>query len=512
MSRWYVGLLALGITALPILLLSPFPTQDGPSHLYAGHVLRHLGDPAYPSLNDAFEYSASATSTWTVHGVIALLLDVVSPFWVEKILVLAFVLLLFAVFSTGTAELLLFPVCALPLFAMSFPLRMGFHSFCLSMPLALLAVALWTGVAGVRRRLVVAACLVAVLPLLHLLATAWALALMGAGSIAWMASSRRVEWRELVILGAASLPLLALVFGFPGSSGFVWQPLGVRLAALMAGGAIVGVGPYALWWSSVPSLVLLGLGLLFLRGGAGASHPKGTGLCRVILAATALVVALVAPEEGAGGAYVGVRYNLLFFLLLLYLLRTWNLPRRADTVLATVFLVLSALHLGRMYSALEPASAAAREIASSAAALENHTSLLVVVAGEWIDSGLTLDSQVRPILHAGEMLGIGADRTVLTFYEGDLPYFPVNFRPEANPFEVLFDRVFFDWGEPEVRWDLLPTWRGGVDYVAVWEEGYLLRSSFAESFGLVLRGRYKEVYRSADLPWVIYGLDGDRVR
>ena len=59
----------------------------------------------------------------------------------------------------------------------------------------------------------------------------------------------------------------------------------------------------------------------------------------------ALAVALFAPEEGAGGAYVGVRYNLLFFLLVLFLFRTWRLPKRVDTVLAVVFVVFSAFHL-----------------------------------------------------------------------------------------------------------------------------------------------------------------------
>jgi hypothetical protein len=356
--------------------------------------------------------------------------------------------------------------------------------------------------------LVLAACLSALLPLLHLLATAWALALMGTGTLAAMASKRRISWRELAILAAASIPFLAVLVAFPGSSAFTWERLDVRLASLMAGGAIVGAGPYALWLSSAPSLILLVLGLLFLRSGPLRGDTGGAVLGRVALLAVALAVALFAPEEGAGGAYVGVRYNLLFFLLLLFLLRTWRLPKRVDAVLAGVFVVFSALHLWSAHTTLKAASAAEREIAASAAVLEDHTTVLVLVAGEWVESGVTLATQIRPLLHAGDLLGVGADRTVLTFYEGEFPFFPVNFRSQSSPFGVLFDRSLFEWDVPEVKWDALATWHGGVDYIAVWDERYILQSpSAAVGFYGSVRRHYAEVYRSALWPWAIYRLD-----
>lgn len=504
--RWCGGIALAVLAALPVLLLSPFPTQDGPSHLYAGHLIRHLGDAGYPAINAAFEYSNAAISTWTVHGIVAVLLGSVSPFWSEKIVVLGFLLPLFGLYAVGPKGSPYFPLCALPLFAVSFPLRMGFYSFCLSMPVALLAVVLWAGVSGLGRRLLPAAALLALLPLLHLLSTAWALALMGVASMVTIANTRRVDWRELAILAVAALPFLAILVSFPGSSGFVWEKAVVRLAALMAGGAIVGGGPYALVLSSAASLVLLVLALLFARGGPHAGDTSGSMLLRLALVAVSLAVALLVPEEGAGGAYIGVRYNLLFFLLLLFLFRGWRLPKSVDAGLSSLFLVLSVVHLASAHTMLSPASAAQREVAASAAALDDHTTLLVAVAGRWVESDVTLETQVRPILHVGDLLGVGADRVVLSFYEGEFPFFPVSFRKEASPFGALFDRSLFGWMAPDVEWDSLATWRGGVDYVGIWGEGFLLRSpEVAAELTRVLRRDYREVYRSADWPWVIYG-------
>ena len=514
-KRWWRGCPILFITALPVLLLSPFPTQDGPSHLYAGHLMRHLGDIHYPAITQAFEFSPSALSTWTVHGMVSLLLGALPPPWVEKIIILLFIGWLSAlfIFARDDEETLFFPVCALPLFVMSFVLRMGFYSFCLSMPLAIHAVSLWTqGSAGSsNRRLFLAACLLALLPLLHLLTAGWALVLMGTATIGSTVTRRDARLREYWVLALASLPLLAVLRAYPGASTpYQWDPIASRLAALFVGGAFAGAGTYALWWSSVPSLALLVLGVLFLRDEvrSGLNIPQAA-LRRVLVVVAAFALALLVPEEGAGGgAYIGVRCNLLFFLLLLSLFRTWRLPARADAVLSVTFLAFSVAHLSSIYTALKPASAAEREIVASASLLQDHETALVVVAGEWVrDANPKLGTQIRPLLHAGDLLGVGTDRIILTFYEGEYRLFPINFKREANPFGVLFDRTLFGWEAPNVRWAAVPTWRGGVDYVGVWDEQYLLSSpSEGVRFRNAICDHYEEVYRSASRPWVIYQL------
>ncbi|MBI1817091.1 MAG: hypothetical protein HYR72_19115 [Deltaproteobacteria bacterium] len=503
--------LPLILTSIPVLLLTPFPTQDGPAHLYAGHVIRHLGSVHYPAIDHAFEWSASALSTWTVHETVSLLLGAMPSLWVETFLVLAFVGGLFwhFLFVAEDTEACFFPQCALPLFAMSFVLRMGFYSFCLSMPVALHTIALWTrdDVGLNARRLLVAGCLLAILPFLHILTAGWTFVLLGAASIASAISERRVSLREFGILAVSSLPLLAVAARYPeASTAYTWERIGVRVAGLMAGGAFAGEG--ALWWSALPSLALLTLGALFLRDeqrnafGAGRAARR-----RLVVVVVALLLALLMPEDGAGGAYIGVRCNLLFFLLLLVVLKTWRLPARLDAALALTFLAFSLVHLSRLYVVLRPASMAEREISDSAALLHDHTKALVVTAGDWMEVGTpTLATQTRPLLHAGDLLGVGADRTILSFYEGELSYFPVNFKRTASPFGALFDRTLYGWTAPGVRWAAVPTWQGGVDYVGVWDEPHLLQSADGARFKAMLCAHYEEVYRSASRPWVIYHL------
>jgi hypothetical protein len=511
-GTWWRALPIVALTCLPVLWLSPFPTQDGPAHLYGASLLRHLGEAHYPSITRAFAYSSAATATWPFQKLVSILLGLMAAQSVEKLILLSIVGWFFALFmwGAGGSAASFFPLCALPLFVMSFVLRMGFYSFCLSMPVAIQAVALWAAspTAAGNRRLVLAGCLAALVPLLHVLAAGWALALMGACSLGSAVVRRRLPVRELAILAAASLPLLVLLRGYPVSqTPYTWERFGARIAALTAGEAFVAVGRNALWLSTVPSVLLLAVGILWARDAvrvAGGEHGESW---RCIMAVVgALLLALAVPEaEGAGGAYIGVRCTLLFDLLLLFLLRTWRVPARVDAALSVVFLAFSVVHLWTVAALLKPVSAAEAEIRASAGRLDNHTTAMVLVAGAWLDQTTpTLATQVRPLLHAGDLLGIGADRTIWTFYEAQFALFPVTFRQDASPYGALFGDTFFGWGDPGVRWDRVATWQGGVDYVGVWDEGRLLSSAEGARFRAAMCAHYEELYRSVGFPWVIY--------
>lgn len=74
-TRWVLAV-ALAIGVLPLLLLSPFPTQDGPVHLYGARLLPVLGDAAYPLINQYFEPSQFSGATRTGQRLLALLLAI----------------------------------------------------------------------------------------------------------------------------------------------------------------------------------------------------------------------------------------------------------------------------------------------------------------------------------------------------------------------------------------------------------------------------------------------------
>ncbi len=513
MSRrlWCVFFL-FAATCLPVLLLSPFPTQDGPAHLYSAHASGHLGDVRYNVLSHFFEHSSSAISTRTVHSLFSVLVGLAGPVWAEKLVALLFICCLFSLFLVDPEKTLFFPICALPLLTYTFVLRMGFYSFCLAMPLALYAAAVWTHrpEAMRPRQLLLASGCLAVLPFFHLVAAGWALVLAWSGAGVLLLVERRMSVRALGGLVLGTIPCVLAVSSYPPTTApYVWEGLGARLAALVAGASFIGEGRYALALSAGPSVMLLVLAALFVRDETRAwLNRSQDALCRILAVSAALILALVVPEEAAGGAYIGVRCNLLFFLLLLLLLRQWRLPTAVDAACSVLFLAFSLAHLVNISAILKTASAEQRDILESRTFLRNHATVLVVVAGEWVSAhGPELSTQVRPLLHAGDLLGVGADRAVLTFYQGDIPYFPVNFRKGVNPFGALFDSSIFGWEMPAVRWDALPAWQGGVDYLGVWDEERLLRSPpEGARYRKVVCTSYEEVHRSREWPWVIYHL------
>jgi hypothetical protein len=203
-----------------------------------------------------------------------------------------------------------------------------------------------------------------------------------------------------------------------------------------------------------------------------------------------------------------VRCQLLLFLLLLECLRRWRVPRRADLVLSATFLSCSVLLVGSMLGSMQKDSGAYREIIASGAVLPHSTTVLAVMAGESAADQPDLATQVRPLLHAGDLLGLAGDRVLLANYQADLGYFALTFRPDATPFGVLFDRSLFDWEPPRLDWDKLLTFGEGVEHVGIWNEGQLLRTiPNAAAYRGVICGHYAEVYRSRDWPWVIYRLN-----
>ena len=296
---------------------------------------------------------------------------------------------------------------------------------------------------------------------------------------------------------------------------YQWERVATRIGGILAGGPLVGLQPWTVIASSVSTILLVSLALLALRDQlreriSGDAYP----LRLLAAVGAALLMALLAPEAGSGGSYVGVRCQLLLFLLLLECTRRWRVPRRTDVFVSAAFLFCSVLSVGSLLGTMQRESAAYREIVASTTVLPYSTTVLTVMAGEWTTADRTnLANQVRPLLHAGDLLGLSADRVLLANYQADLGYFAFTFRPATTPFGVLFDRSLFNWGPPRFSWDKLPTFAGGVEHVGVWNEDRLLRTIWnAADYRRVICDHYEEVYRSRDWPWVIYRLSKESLR
>lgn len=510
------------ITAAPLLAVVPFPTQDGPAHLYTAHVLQALGDASNaPLLRRFFEPSSAAAATRVGTWMVQTLSYWCGPALVPTLLIFAVVSGLFLVCAGGQADRArcFFPRCFVPAVAYSFVVRMGFFTFCLALPFVVLSVRLWLGKANDASHLRYAlfAGAMALISLLHPFPALWVLVVCVSASVVSLALSRKRAIVELAWLAVASTPLVPLGSwqrSAPGGD-YEWDRVATRLGGILAGGPFAGSHSWALVASSLSATLLVSLAVLALRDQLRSRAPGDAYPVRLLAAlGAALLMALLSPEEGLGGGYIGVRCQLLLFLLLLECGRRWQISRRADILISAAVLACSLATAASTLLTMRTVSAAYREIEASAAVLPHSTTVLTVMAGEWTAShSPDLTHQVRPLLHAGNLLGLSADRVMLANYQADLGYFAVSFRPTTTPFGVLFDRSLFDWGPPWLQWDRLPTFEGGVGHIGVWDEAQLLRTiRNAADYRRVICEHYEEVYRSPDWPWVIYRLTDDAQR
>ncbi len=138
-------LLLLGLYCWWVLSLPLFPTQDDPMHLYYVSVLAHLkaGSPLFSK----YFFIRHPPPPYTVHYAILLWLASFLPFvWAEKCmacLILVSTALGFRFLArsvgpnSGVMSLWIIPL------ALSWPLFMGFHNYCLSLSFGLWALGVW---------------------------------------------------------------------------------------------------------------------------------------------------------------------------------------------------------------------------------------------------------------------------------------------------------------------------------------------------------------------------------
>lgn len=510
------SLLLFALTCLPLLLVVPFPTQDGPAHLYTAHVSQTLADGSRaPLLHRFFQYSAASSATRGGTWIVQALSRWCPAPLVPSVLVFIVASGLFLAFSCEEVGRTpsFFPRCFIPAVCYGFTVRMGFFSFCLTLPFVVLAVRLWLTRTneGLKASLLLPAAALVIISCLHPVPALWVLAVCASATVVEYAITRHRIVADVQWLAIYSTPLLFISFSdrAPQPGNYEWEGVGARIGEILAGGPFVGLQLWALVTSSVSAILLVSLAILAVRDqlrGRVPDDPYPLRLCGAV--GGALLMAVLSPEAGFGGGYVGVRCQLLLFLLLLECLRRWRVPRRADIVLSATFLSCSVLSVGSMLGTMQKESGAYREIAASGAVLPHSTTVLAVMAGASAGGQPDLANQVRPLLHAGDLLGLSGDRVLLANYQADLGYFALTFRPARTPFGVLFDRSLFDWEPPRLDWDKLLTFDGGVEHLGIWNEGQLLRTipNAAEYRGVIC-GHYAEVYRSRDWPWVIYRLN-----
>lgn len=444
------------IALIPIWQSQYFLTEDGPCHLHnARMLLDHFKGDHTDFYSQFYTVSTQPNSNWTGHLVLVGLLAIFPPWLAEKVFLSGLVLVFafgvrYAVRAYGRGKE---GWAALPmLFLYSDSLHRGFYNFVLS-----LAVFFW--LIGFWERHKDRFSLKTILGMTTLVFLQYF-----THPITFL-----ISLVTLMTIGLAQMGLEAIPNGFQEWS--LWQKY-LKQAAVLAIACIPagmffisvfgasgesrieqGFPPYLQWveFTKMNTLVFQEpqervVGLIVFRllaalaglGIAGSIYKKwrprswGWGLATAVL----MVLCILSPDGFAGGSIIQMRMHLYPVFALALWLAVLNLPRKVVLGVGIGFLLFQAIFLGVRISTYRMVGEAVQEIRSVQPYIEDES---VVLPLSFNHRGLQPDGQrltrgLGLFIHASDYLGAEKPLVMLDNYEGAKGYFPLNWKPEVNPF------------------------------------------------------------------------------
>jgi hypothetical protein len=530
-------------TIAPVWCFRYFPSQDGPAHLENATILREYSWPDREIFRTYYTIDTNPNPNWAGHLILVGLMAVMPPLVAEKVLLTGYLILVpvcmrYALNAVrpggGALALLAFPLTPNLFF------HMGFYNFCYSLALFFLVVGYWLRHRehfGWRETTILSA-LGLVLYFCHLASLAAAWVVIGAMGL-WQThldfraarrpghAGPRLPWGafrlRFVPLIGAFVPSLLLTLWFLRHQGLGWKGDSDTntVASLLKLETLVSYYREEGLVAAALSAALIGLFVYFVISRPSPWRPvPEDGL---LLAAVAFVALyFLAPPALAGGMLLNYRMTLYAVFALILWFATRPISAAAQWVVRLVAIVstiaLVALHI-HAYSRL---NGYLEEYLCVAESIEPGTTLLPLSfshAGQ-TPEGEDLSNRVGAFLHASGY--IVADKPVvhLLNYEATTGYFPIQYRPELNPYALMGqDETVPDAGlhgqPPRIDFQRYPR---PIDYVLVWNltehqrtdkrAAAVLRQLDAGGFKLVAKSSPRGLvllYRRQDLK-----VDGDR--
>jgi hypothetical protein len=484
---WLVAV-ALVVLLVPIWAFPLFPSQDGPTHVENARILLDYARPDQPALRDFYERSLDPVPNWFSHLFLAAVLPIAGPVGADKLLLTFYVLALPLAFryaltarrpDAGRRMLLVLP------FVYNHFLHLGFYNQAFSAVLFCVVMGFWLRheARGGLRETLGLTLLLLWLYFCHaiglVLAVVGLAVLAGTASALQLRTDPRAAVRRLLVAGAASAPALWLLARFLRSRGEVaYEPgatLPERLWELVRLKELVSYDPREAWFSTALAVFLLGAVAALVVAKARRRDWRRDDALLLVGAAiagiyfTARVTVVNNPGSSPGGGTTHDRVSLFVFLSLLLWIAVQPLGRRAERALVALALTtavgLLVVRLPR-YAELNEYLA---EYVSLGARLPRDAVVFPIGFAPYgaREDGSALSSRTLPFLHAAAW--IAAERGVVDLlnYEADLGYFPVRFRPGANPYRLM--RTGLETVPPCVslnRYDRLAP--RPMDFVLVW--------------------------------------------
>jgi hypothetical protein len=249
-----------------------------------------------------------------------------------------------------------------------------------------------------------------------------------------------------------------------------WLPWGHRWWSLATGDVLVAYNLRELWVARVFVLFLAAVSLAVLW--QRARRPR-LGRCDGLLLSAVAVTFLywTLPDRVAVASYISARLGLFALVLLMMWLAAQPFARRTRRLIAAVGASITLLFAAARQPAYRALSGQLRDYLSVAPHLETGTTLLpLCFARRGVgQDGRTPSLKVEPFLHAAGWLAVERQVVDLSNYEAMMGVFPVDFRPELDPFRHILPPHSLELAP--ARADITgyaERTPGRIDYVLVW--------------------------------------------
>lgn len=463
---WFLlmGLLHL----LPVLLLTPFLTLDGPAHLYNAHLIHQLMREGTEGLiSDYFSFNSFPEPNWSGHLVLVALMNFMSPLSAEKVFLI--VVLLSTLYgyrnlilkiepSAVWATWLLFPLLY------NFPFLLGFYNFCLALALLPWLLIAWLSMHQKNSSLGAWFGLsIGLLVLYFSHPVVFLLFGVSAGMVVICnAETRRDLFTKCRYLVGSMLPGLLLFAAYMIANGIggykgdvVRLPLAKLVEDILSSRMLIVYDftieqPFALLYT----VLMVALSVPALRYRTVQRFQRAS----MMLSLFSLLLVFLLPDNMASGGILTVRLILWFFLCWIIWLSTLRVPESYTVAAAILSVFLSS---GMMYLHFSTQKAlsgdAAAFVRSSNQIQASSTVLPINYSGNWMHANVA------------SYLGLGKDVVLLDNYEADYELFPIVWQKDMKPELHLGNHASSNLPCVNIQVSERITGKA-VQYVSVWKE------------------------------------------
>ncbi|MEQ9423533.1 MAG: hypothetical protein RJQ09_03880 [Cyclobacteriaceae bacterium] len=474
-----------------------FITGDGPSHLYNSKVLLDFVTSSNVEFyREYYSINRDLDPNWSGHIILAGLLYIFPYYLAEKVFITLYVLLfsfsLRALIKEINPENGFLIVLGMP-FIYQFTFRMGFYNYSLSFAFCFLSIWFWLKYHQKFQfyHFVIYLLINTVLYFTHPIGFLLSVLVVGiVNTINVLCLAPLYESPHKSLPSKIQIFFKPLFSFFPGLLLLVayLQKQGtstalneVRFTRLFQEfielTSLVNLNSSEEFWAILLA-VLFGIMLVY----SIISHVKnfhiksGDGFFLVFI--ITFLVYFLHPSTFTGAGVLSIRLQFIPYLTLLLWFSSIDFPQLFKKVILATTLVIATAFIWIRQPQTALASDAVEEYLEVAEHIEAHSTVLPLSFSHngKTPEGELITKRIWLFMHVSDYLGAIKPSILLGNYEGNTGYFPIDWKPEMNPFRHLSSNEGLEFQPPSVDIDNYQNKTGSdIDYVILWclDEQYM---------------------------------------